>query len=46
MMAVFRRFRPDLLSLLLLILLPLLWFGPVLFTGKTLLPYDKAAIFG
>ena len=36
-----RRFRPDLLALALLTLLPLVWFGPVLFTGKTLLPYDN-----
>ena len=36
-----RRFRPDLLSLALLTVLPLIWFGPVLFTGKTLLPYDN-----
>ena len=36
-----RRFRADLLTLGLLIVLPLLWFGPVLFTGKTLLPYDN-----
>ncbi|MXX26678.1 MAG: oligosaccharide flippase family protein [Caldilineaceae bacterium SB0668_bin_21] len=34
-------FRPDLLALALLTLLPLIWFGPVLFTGKTLLPYDN-----
>ena len=36
-----RRFRTDLLAFALLIVLPLLWFGPVLFTGKTLLPYDN-----
>ena len=36
-----KRFRPDLLALALLTLLPLIWFGPVLFTGKTLLPYDN-----
>ena len=36
-----RRFRPDLLALALLTVLPLIWFGPVLFTGKTLLPYDN-----
>ena len=35
------RFRPDLLSLAILTVLPLIWFGPVLFTGKTLLPYDN-----
>ena len=40
-----RRFRPDLLALLVLLLLPLLWFGPVLFTGKTLLPYDNLYTF-
>jgi len=44
-MALSRRFRPDLLALLLLLLLPLLWFGPVLFTGKTLLPYDNLYTF-
>ena len=36
-----RRYRPDLLALVLLSLLPLIWFGPVLFTGKTLLSYDN-----
>ena len=36
-----RRFRPDLLALAFLTILPLIWFGPVLFTGKTLLPYDN-----
>ena len=36
-----RRFRPDLLALAVLTVLPLIWFGPVLFTGKTLLPYDN-----
>ena len=36
-----QRFRPDLLSLAILTVLPLIWFGPVLFTGKTLLPYDN-----
>ena len=36
-----RRFRTDLLSLALLTVLPLIWFGPVLFTGKTLLPFDN-----
>ncbi len=36
-----RRFRPDLLALAFLTVLPLIWFGPVLFTGKTLLPYDN-----
>ncbi len=41
-----RRFRTssafaELLTLSLLIVLPLLWFSPVLFTGKTLLPYDN-----
>ena len=36
-----RRFRTDSLPLVLLIVLPLLWFSPVLFTGKTLLPYDN-----
>ena len=40
-----RPFRSDLISLLLLILLPLLWFGPVLFTGQTLLPYDNVYTF-
>ena len=40
-----RPFRTDLFSLFLLILLPLLWFGPVLFTGKTLLPYDNLYTF-
>ncbi|MXZ21897.1 MAG: oligosaccharide flippase family protein [Caldilineaceae bacterium SB0665_bin_25] len=40
-MHLLRRFRPDLLALALLSLLPLIWFGPVLFTGKTLLPYDN-----
>ena len=44
-MSLFRRFRPDILTILLLILLPLLWFGPVLFTGKTLLPYDNLYTF-
>ena len=36
-----RIFRTDLLSLALLTVLPLIWFGPVLFTGKTLLPFDN-----
>ena len=36
-----RRFRAELLPLALLVVLPLLWFSPVLFTGKTLLPYDN-----
>ena len=36
-----RRLRSDLLALALLTLLPLIWFGPILFTGKTLLPYDN-----
>ena len=36
-----RSFRLDLLALALLTVLPLIWFGPVLFTGKTLLPYDN-----
>ncbi|MDE0337367.1 MAG: oligosaccharide flippase family protein [Caldilineaceae bacterium] len=36
-----RKYRPDLLALVVLSLLPLFWFGPVLFTGKTLLPYDN-----
>ena len=40
-MHLLRRIRPDLFALALLILLPLAWFGPVLFTGKTLLPYDN-----
>ena len=35
------RFRPELLSLAILTVLPLIWFAPVLFTGKTLLPYDN-----
>ncbi|RME83434.1 MAG: hypothetical protein D6775_08080 [Caldilineae bacterium] len=33
--------RRDLLALLLLLLLPLLWFGPVVFGDKTLLPADN-----
>lgn len=33
--------RLDLLALLLLSVLPLLWFAPVLFGGQTLLPYDN-----
>ncbi|RME65926.1 MAG: hypothetical protein D6790_01105, partial [Caldilineae bacterium] len=37
--------RADLLALAVLVLLPLLWFGPVLFTGKTLLPYDNLYTF-
>src|SRR5690554_255792 len=40
-----RRHRADLLALAALILLPLLWFAPVLFTGKTLLPYDNLYTF-
>lgn len=40
-----RRNRYDILSLLLLIVLPLIWFAPVLFTGKTLLPYDNLYTF-
>ncbi|MCY3904929.1 MAG: oligosaccharide flippase family protein [Caldilineaceae bacterium] len=41
MMLRLRRHSADLLHLLPLIVLPLLWFGPVLFTSKTLLPYDN-----
>ena len=33
--------RRDLLALLLLFLLPLLWFGPVIFGDQTLLPADN-----
>lgn len=36
-----QRFRPELLPLALLFVLPLIWFSPVLFTGKTLLPFDN-----
>ena len=42
------RYRSDLLALLILIVLPLLWFAPVLFpslTGTTLLPFDNLAAF-
>ncbi len=41
MMHRLRRHSGDLLILLPLFLLPLLWFSPVLFTSKTLLPYDN-----
>ena len=37
--------RADLLALGLLLLLPLLWFAPVLFLGKTLLPFDNLYTF-
>ena len=33
--------RRDLLALLILLLLPLLWFGPVIFGNQTLLPADN-----
>ncbi len=33
--------RREVLALLVLFLLPLLWFGPVIFGGKTLLPADN-----
>ncbi|MCO6451231.1 MAG: YfhO family protein, partial [Caldilineales bacterium] len=33
--------RRDMLALLILLLLPLLWFGPVVFGGQTLLPADN-----
>ena len=36
-----QKLRPDLLPLVLLFVLPLIWFAPVLLTGKTLLPYDN-----
>ena len=36
-----QKLRPDLLPLALLFVLPLIWFAPVLLTGKTLLPYDN-----
>jgi O-antigen/teichoic acid export membrane protein len=39
------RLRADLLALVALIVLPILWFAPVLFTGKTLLPYDNLYTF-
>ncbi len=39
------RRRADLLALGLLLLLPLLWFAPVLFLGKTLLPFDNLYTF-
>ncbi len=41
MMHRLRRRSADLLPLLPLVVLPLLWFSPVLFTSKTLLPYDN-----
>ncbi len=41
MMHRLRRRSGGLLILLPLIILPLLWFSPVLFTSKTLLPYDN-----
>ncbi|MBP7961098.1 MAG: polysaccharide biosynthesis C-terminal domain-containing protein [Caldilineaceae bacterium] len=43
-----KRFRGDILSLAVLIVLPLLWFGPVLFPGwggSTLLPFDNLYSF-
>ncbi|MCB0092419.1 MAG: YfhO family protein, partial [Caldilineaceae bacterium] len=43
-----RQHRSDLLALLILFVLPLIWFGPVLFpalTGRTLLPYDNLYSF-
>ncbi len=43
-----RRHRGDLLALLVLFILPLLWFAPTLFpalTGRTLLPYDNLYAF-
>ena len=40
-----RRYRRDAVVLLLLILLPLLWFGPVALGGKTLLPADNLFAF-
>lgn len=36
-----RELRRELLALLVLFLLPLLWFGPVVFGAKTLLPADN-----
>ncbi|MBX2998053.1 MAG: flippase [Caldilineaceae bacterium] len=40
-----RTHRGDLLALIALLLLPILWFAPVLFTGNTLLPYDNLYTF-
>ena len=43
-----RRYRSDLLALVILILLPLMWFAPVLFpalTHLTLLPFDNLYSF-
>ncbi len=43
-----KRFRGDIIALAVLILLPLLWFGPVLFPGwggHTLLPFDNLYSF-
>ncbi len=40
-----RTHKTDLLALFALILLPLLWFAPVLFTGQTLLPFDNLYTF-
>ncbi len=37
--------RRELLALLVLFLLPLLWFGPVIFGGQTLLPADNIYAF-
>ena len=48
MSGLLRRHRGDLLSLLILVILPVLWFAPVLFpalTGRTLLPYDNLYSF-
>jgi O-antigen/teichoic acid export membrane protein len=47
-MSLLRRFRSDLLALLVLLLLALLWFAPVLFpalSGRTLLPWDNLYTF-
>lgn len=43
-----RRYRADLLALCVLLLLPLVWFAPVLLTpltGRTLLPFDNLYAF-
>ncbi len=41
----FRQHRADLITLAALIVLPLIWFAPVLFSGRTLLPFDNLYTF-
>ncbi len=48
MSRLFQRYRSDILALVVLIVLPLIWFSPVLFpalSGRTLLPYDNLYAF-